>query len=776
MLHSQKISAICFLLFALCLAGLVGWQFPKLNINNDILALFPNQAEISQAVIARQEAIQTYNAFISNKVLFLVGHTDEKRAQNAAMHFSNALSEQAFNSVSAVTEPSVALELNQLYLRHAPLILSREDKHNLASRPDWFIQKKIRALYTNPSLLNSTDFSLDPLSLSGRFLYQNLSRYSGQMINKNGFLQVTSNGVTWVLVQAALKDSAFSISQQAIFKQAVDAAKQNTQDLFADVDILSDGAIYFALSGTSQAKSEISTVGLGSAIGIVALILLVFFSLRVLVFALLPTAVGIISGFAVCHAVFGQVHTIALVFGASLIGVSIDYAFHFLCERQHQELAWRPNAGLKRLRWGLGLGAFTSASAYITFVFSGFPGFQQIATFSAAGLIAACITVATLFPLIFARPAQKNMLASRMVLVLNHYQNMWPNREWVLIPIVGISVAVFIIGLQHIQLGDDIRAMQSPAPELVKRHQAFREISGSGPTRQFALYSAHSPQELLEGLEQIHQSFDRKGITAYSISDWIPSKKAQLKNQQLLQAQLVETGLLQQFFEQIPLSEAVLTKLKSNFKAEPSDKLGFEAAFPLVQSALPQPLSFQLDGLFYAYITFPAEAELEKIQQTLAQHSGAIWVDQVKQTNELLKTYREKSMYVLLIAFAVVYLICLLRYGALSGLYVVAPPAVACILSVSALALLNIPISLFSIMALVLVLGIGIDYCIFIREINSRPSVTLFAIALSTITTVLSFGLLSVSQTDAISGFGTAVFIGIALCFFLSPIAKIGAR
>src|SRR5690606_40377234 len=40
--------------------------------------------------------------------------------------------------------------------------------------------------------------------------------------------------------------------------------------------------------------------------------------------------VGALSGAAACIALFGQVHVLTLVLGASLVGVSIDFPLHYL--------------------------------------------------------------------------------------------------------------------------------------------------------------------------------------------------------------------------------------------------------------------------------------------------------------------------------------------------------------------------------------------------------------------------------------------------------------
>jgi predicted exporter len=78
------------------------------------------------------------------------------------------------------------------------------------------------------------------------------------------------------------------------------------------------------------------------------------------------------------------------------------------------------------------------------------------------------------------------------------------------------------------------------------------------------------------------------------------------------------------------------------------------------------------------------------------------------------------------------------------------PPLCGAIASLGLLGLLGQPISLFNIMALFLVLGIGVDYGLFFRETGLQNDSTMLAIALSSLTTILGFGLLAFSATAAI--------------------------
>src|SRR5690606_38115642 len=141
----------------------------------------------------------------------------------------------------------------------------------------------------------------------------------------------------------------------------------------------------------SQARHEISTVGVGSTAGIVALLLFVFRRPRPLLLSLLALMTGTATAVLACLLVFGRIHLVALIFGASLVGVAIDYTLHWLGNR-FRGGAIQPLAEAVLLR-ALGVALLTSVLGFGLLTLAPFPGLRQIALFFAAGLSGAWLTV-----------------------------------------------------------------------------------------------------------------------------------------------------------------------------------------------------------------------------------------------------------------------------------------------------------------------------------------------------------------------------------------------
>ena len=65
-------------------------------------------------------------------------------------------------------------------------------------------------------------------------------------------------------------------------------------------------------------------------------------------------------------------------------------------------------------------------------------------------------------------------------------------------------------------------------------------------------------------------------------------------------------------------------------------------------------------------------------------------------------------------------------------------------------------------------IGLAIDYAVFLRESAGHPASSLLAVAASTGTTLLAFGLLMFSSTPALQQFGGTVIWGVLTAFVSS--------
>lgn len=146
------------------------------------------------------------------------------------------------------------------------------------------------------------------------------------------------------------------------------------------------------------------------------------------------------------------------------------------------------------------------------------------------------------------------------------------------------------------------------------------------------------------------------------------------------------------------------------------------------------------------------------------------FIDKVGRVNDTIMLYRQRVGMLLLAVAGGIFLLLLLRYGARRSVVIVASPLSAVLLTLFGLHVLGEGLSLFNSLALFLVVGIGVDFSIFFAENGAVSERTLLAVGLSALTTLLSFGMLSLSATPVIHSFGLTMLLGIGVSLLLAPV------
>jgi len=170
------------------------------------------------------------------------------------------------------------------------------------------------------------------------------------------------------------------------------------------------------------------------------------------------------------------------------------------------------------------------------------------------------------------------------------------------------------------------------------------------------------------------------------------------------------------------------------------------------------------------------QIENSRIDSIIAHYENVQFIDPVRDYTSLFTSYREVIMLLvvgLLIGFA---LMLTLRQGIRTAIKITTPVLFSILTTIGIIGSIGIGFSMFHAMGLILVLCIGIDYALFLfwRETPDKNvhngELLLLGNALAAITTILSFGLLSLSTTTAVNSFGFTVFLGIVLNFLITTL------
>ncbi len=367
----RKLLALLWLGLAAAAAHVATTLARGLPLQSDLMALLP--AEDRDPVLA--DAKTRVAEQISRRVVALVGDADPDRARREAARLRQGLVEaDVLSAESDLPETEAMRRLGRFYFAHRAGLLSTADREALAAnRTEALAKRALSQVFGIGGAVNADLLRADPFLLLPSFM-ADLPLPASRFALVDGWPCVTEDGITWALIGGKLSGNAFSLADQDRFVAAWDRL---TAAFPASTRTLRLGAVFYAHAGARQAIGETSRIGLCSLLGILALILLAFRAATPLLLSAL--AIGLACATSASLLVFDRLHVIALTFGASLIGFSVDYSLHYFA----QAFAPRgtPDERLNRIRPGLILGLVTSLLGYAAIGAAPLPGLHQVALF-----------------------------------------------------------------------------------------------------------------------------------------------------------------------------------------------------------------------------------------------------------------------------------------------------------------------------------------------------------------------------------------------------------
>ena len=750
----------------LLLAVFAALVLPRLRIETDILALLPEAA----ADAAGNAAIDHFSQSLSARMVLLVGAEGLPAARAAAQAYARVLRDSgAFASV-ALEQQAFGPEALRLYDEHRAYLLSRRQLQVLETDgAERLRNEALRAAFTPAGWMRLVSYGTDPLGLANDYFMQQLPAMGAAQLDGR-WLTVADGRRNYIVINVVLAGSPFATAVQEAAGGALQraAAEAGRAAAPAVVDVVSSGSMPHAAAARERATAEMSLFGTIETVLVAALLIAVFGAVRPLALGALTTALAFVAGLCAVHFAFGTVHVLTLVFGSSLIGGVIDYSIHFFADRFRVGEGWTTEDALAHVGGAIVLGLVTTLLAYVVLLVVPFPGLRQIALFCVAGLLTGCFTVLMAYPVLY-RPSRRAVswgpaIGSWLARVFLG----WRWSRW-RVALCLLLVVGAVLGIVRIRLQDDVRALQSSPPALVRAEQRVTGLLQTGIESRFVLVQAANEQELLaresrltRGLDGLKAAGQLASYTA--ISSAVPPLAEQQRIHALLQSQVLSAdGALPSVLRQLGYSAA---------DADARARAWPERSTPLaVEQWLASPSSSSLrdlwlgerGGRFASIVSLAGLHDLPALRTAVAAAPGARLVDRVQSVSDVLRAYRQEMSWMLLIIYALAIGFLTLRHGWREALLLVLPSALASAMTLGLFGWFGVPVNLFTLLALWLVLGLGVDYGIFLRHGRSALPTAVLSVTLSACTTLLAFGMLAFSATPFIHSIGLTLLSAICL-------------
>lgn len=497
-LQPQRWPAALFCLALLGLLALSAWQWrdgPPLTAN--LLQLLPSDSHD----VLEQLATERMQEPLKRDLMLLIRHDDEREAQRLTESLAAELRGSGlFAQVRERVQPDLPAVARQLREQSLGL-LDDTERQQLIEHPARFVQQRIKRLY-DPFAASPLPLEQDWFGIAGLAL-QRLPQLGNLRTGGDGHLIAEHAGQRWAVVHARAQGDAFDERLPQQVAALVETARSAVET--AGGELLAAGGVLHAAHGQRSARAEASLIG-SLSLGATLLLLLWLFRTPRILLAALPVLVGALAGAAACVALFGQMHVLTLVLGASLIGVSLDFPLHYLSKSWTLQ-PWHGRRALGLILPGLALALLTNLIGYLALAFTPFPALTQVAVFSAAGLLGAFLCTTCLLPVLFSghlTPWPHPLGWAQRWLQLRQALLARIATPWLL-----AGLGLFCLGgVLQLSFKDDLRQWVSRAPLLQQQAERIGTITGFQPTSQYFLVRAADADALLERQAELSRRLD----------------------------------------------------------------------------------------------------------------------------------------------------------------------------------------------------------------------------------------------------------------------------
>ncbi|MEN8179441.1 MAG: hypothetical protein ABFS39_12615, partial [Pseudomonadota bacterium] len=447
-----------------------------------------------------------------------------------------------------------------------------------------------------------------------------------------------------------------------------------------------------------------------------------------------------------------------------------DYPLHLFSHLRQGESA--ENA-VKRIWRTLRLGVITTCIGYLVLITTDFTGLQQLGVFTIAGLFAAALISRLILPILISKHTQVvRFTGSRRL-------------SWLLRPATVISRLILVMGLViAISLfftptsiwQDDIGALTPTSPDIIALDREIRGQLRAPEPHQLVIINGLDLETTLQRSERLNGLLqtlvDQDAIGGFDLaSRYLPSIRTQQDRRTALPTREVMESRLSAALEDLPFNEdsfsAFISSLDESRQLAPLTYHDLANTPPGMRLKallrereggwlLMTPLSQVEDGA--------AVAELLEKQLPSAQY-----LNLRTETSSLVAGFRHQIMQRLAIGVLVMLLVLGIGLKSLKrALQTMLPVILAILLTTGMLYWTGISLTLFHLVSLMLVLGIGLDYSLFFgrneEDIEDR-TLTLHALLICALSTSMVFGILGSSDIPVLQAIGQTVALGVIISF-----------
>lgn len=753
---------------ALCLCALGFAAFKTVRVDTDFSAFLPPSATPEQRLLVAQ----LREGLASRLMLVALHGADERTLTRASKGLAAALqSESDFDYVANGGMDQFVAQAEVLIRNRYALSPDVSPERFSVAGLRAALEEQIENLASPFGVMTRTVLARDP---TGETLATLRQFESGARPNSRNGVWFSKDGQRAFLI-AQTRAPGFDSVKQAAAMEKVRAALRRVDP---QVSLMLSGPGVFAAESHRLIERDAWRLSVLSSVAILAMLIFIYRSPLAILLVATPTAFGLLIGVLAVQQIFGTVQAITLGFAATLVGEAVDYPSYLLLNTAQGETA---RVAARRIGGTLALAVLTTVASAVALTLSSFAGLAQLGVLTMIGITVAGLTTHGLIPwLLKDRVVTFRRLRIPDVAIA---RSRWTARIAAAIVVAGGAWLAY----SYPAWWDQDLASLSPVPaELRALDGRLRGEMGAPEVSYFVASRGSSEAAALEAAERILpalREWQTAGwIAGFDSPAWyLPSPATQAARLAALpDADTLDLRLREALRGLAFRPDAFAPFLKEAAAARAQPPVGRATYTGTPLGAKLNALVVELDGQWLALTPVSGVAHAQRLEQALAALPGSRLVNLRDVSAQMLDNYRREAARQA--GFGALLILALLLAGLRSPRRVwrvALPVAAALVMTIALLTVMQQRLGVFHLVALLLVMGIGLNYALFFE----RPATdagederTRLALVVCSVSTVLTFGLLAWSATPVLNAIGSTVALGSVLSLLFAALWGRAAR
>lgn len=742
------------------------WLMRHLTVTTDLSAFLPAATSRAQAVLINQ----LREGAASRLLLIGIEGSDARTLVDASRALARRLDSTHLFGLVANGDPARAV-------KEAEFLFAYRYMLSPGIVPHRFTAEGLREALIQELELLASPFGM----LSGRTL---ASDPTGEMRRVAALLgspgAASAHQGVWIsadgkraLLVAATQAAGFDLDAQDRAAAAVREAFREVAPARTALRLAGPG--FAASAARATIEHDAKRASLLSFAGVLLTLTFVYRSPRPVVLSALPAVSGLIFGVAAVSLLFAPVHGITLGFGAILIGEAVDYPTYLYAHAGRGESL---ETTLGRIGATLRLAILTTACGTLAMLLSSFPGLAQLGVLTVVGVVTAGLVTRWVLPALTpARTLERKMVS--LPFGAGSLPQFTRGNLGFVVLLAAFGAAIVI--LKSDRLWDDDLANLSPVPADIRELDTELRAQIGGPDVRHLLVVAaadreHALQKSEKATRLLEQAVGAGWIAGYDLAArYLPSRSTLDARRAALPDAAELASNLSHAMTGLPFRPDLFAPFLADVeRARTAPRLDATALHGTAFALKLESLLITAGGAWSALVPLSGVRDPQALRVAVLSNgdSDIFLIDLKREADALVAGYRVESLRLFALG-----LICvaLLVYAGLRSaattVRVLVPVLTAALLDVATLLLFEQSLTVFHMVALLLVIGVGLNYALFFNRRHwdaEERALTWLSLVVAGLATLCASGALATSGTPVLRAIGTTIALGTVYAFALS--------